>query len=516
MSFASVKRDSAHPLREDLHANLDGLTTHVHGLLQLFFPDDDVSRDSLKGLLLTALRLSDDEYAAEEALEWAGDFSFPPGISDRDATTLQSNNFNLAKVAEERQAHLAQTGRLCPDRVRSVVPADDPDFGTLLTFATEGVPVITDPAFIPNGAPPPLRTKYVKMAPVVNKLMLDLFHSGLIIIIPTELALKIEGIHFSSTHWALKKGKIWGRPIGDASCDTGNGHSLNGPWVKSQVDTLWGPIQHPTVDRLASMVLAQAARYGWDNLVLWKMDLKGAFTLLFVAPDSVCRLAFALTDGLTMFYHTGMFGWTGMPGAFDVVTLLVVRRLVQRSIRGECDMYVDDLVGACSKEDLHHDLQAACSICESLLGPDSVEHRKTEHGRRLDLIGWVFDLDLRSVSISHRNFMKTFSGFLSASQMTTIPVRFLERLASWASRYGMICRPLRPFTHELYSAQRLASREGSVHKSRDLTAVIDLWLATLVRLELHRAELSRPLDSIVMRSPTWHLDFDASLTGIEF
>jgi hypothetical protein len=110
--------------------------------------------------------------------------------------------------------------------------------------------------------------------------------------------------------------------------------------------------------------------------------------------------------------------------------------------------------------------------------------------------------------------MKTFSGFLSASQMTSVPVRLLERLASWASRYGMVCRPLRPFTHELYAAQHLTHRDGSVQKSPDLAAIIDLWIATLTRLELHRAEFSRPLDSIATRSPTWHFDFDASLTGI--
>lgn len=140
----------------------------------------------------------------------------------------------------------------------------------------------------------------------------------------------------------------------------------------------------------------------------------------------------------------------------------VIRRLLRRTIHGDCDMYVDDIIGACSVFKLGHDLLAGRTLCESLLGPDSVEHRKTEHGRHVDL-------DLSSVSISQRNFMKTLSGFLSASQTPSVPVRELERLASWASRYSMIYRSLRPFTHQLYAAQRVVSRNGSVIKSQSLT-----------------------------------------------
>lgn len=54
-----------------------------------------------------------------------------------------------------------------------------------------------------------------------------------------------------------------------------------------------------------------------EQIGLWKMDPKRAFTLLFVDPEFVQRLAFELTDELTILYITGMFGYTGMPGAFQ-------------------------------------------------------------------------------------------------------------------------------------------------------------------------------------------------------
>ena len=90
-------------------------------------------------------------------------------------------------------------------------------------------------------------------------------------------------------------------------------------------DGRYGTIEHPTLTSLADMVKAEAALHGWDKTVLWKMDLKGAFTLLFVHPDSCQRLAFELTDGLTMLYHVGMFGWTSMPSALQIVTRAISR-----------------------------------------------------------------------------------------------------------------------------------------------------------------------------------------------
>ena len=297
ISFAATRRSATRPLRTDLRDNLDALSDQVQDLLQLFFPSESIPRDRLQGLLLTALQSSNDEYGAEEALEWAEDFQFPADIGSRDGSALRDHGFDLAAVAADRQAALSESGRLSPDRVRALVPTDDPDYDSLLSFATNGVPIITDPTFIPNGAPPPLRSKYIKMAPVVNKLMLDLFHSGLILIIPTELALQVEGIHFSSTHWALKRGKVWGRPIGDASCTAGNGHSLNSSWVKDHIDSLWGTIQHPTVQRLTSMVISHASRVGWDQLILWKMDLRGGALLS-------CLLLLLLCVGLHLRLRT--------------------------------------------------------------------------------------------------------------------------------------------------------------------------------------------------------------------
>ena len=61
----------------------------------------------------------------------------------------------------------------------------------------------------------------------------------------------------------------------DSSCEPEfngvKGKALNTPYVSKAVEKEWGVIKHPTIEELALMVLSQADRQGWDNIVLWKM-----------------------------------------------------------------------------------------------------------------------------------------------------------------------------------------------------------------------------------------------------
>jgi len=161
--------------------------------------------------------------------------------------------------------------------------------------------------------------------------------------------------------------------------------ALNSDRVKELGVARWGQITHPTATQLAAMALRVSTRLdGREPMVLWKMDLKGAFTLMLIDPNSVQLLAFALTPDaggmdLTMAYITGMFGWTCMPVAFQVVTRAISRAVSSR-ISGECMMYVDDLMGCCGLSELQHDQDQARWVCNTLLGPDAVEGRRPSKG----------------------------------------------------------------------------------------------------------------------------------------
>jgi hypothetical protein len=47
---------------------------------------------------------------------------------------------------------------------------------------------------------------------------------------------------------------------------------------------------------------------GWSDLVMWKMDLKGAYTLMDVRPEEAEMFAQELVDGLIFFHLCGVFG----------------------------------------------------------------------------------------------------------------------------------------------------------------------------------------------------------------
>ena len=79
-----------------------------------------------------------------------------------------------------------------------MVPVVNPDFSRLMELVN-GIPIVTAKSFTPNGAPPPLRAKYLCMATAVSKLMQQLYDAGKVIIVSTEMALKLKLVHFSAS-----------------------------------------------------------------------------------------------------------------------------------------------------------------------------------------------------------------------------------------------------------------------------------------------------------------------------
>ena len=73
------------------------------------------------------------------------------------------------------------------------------------------------------------------------------------------------------------------------------------------------------------------------------------------------------------------------------------------------------------------------------LGPGSVAADKDKSGRRLDMIGWIIDLDAQLVTISDRNFDKTVRAFFSFNINEPITLHQVQVMASLASRYTGQC-----------------------------------------------------------------------------
>lgn len=326
--------------------------------------------------------------------------------------------------------------------------------------------------------------------------------------------LHLCNLHLCKAHWTTKKGKASGRPLGDLS--NVDGTQLNTDATADAATAYYGPITHPTIEDIAIMVdkfwreaKAKDPSRRHEDLRLWKWT----YTLLSFTAESVGLFGMLLTDDLVYLQIAGIFDWSGTPAAFQVVTRAIKWELNSK-LQSHTLMYVDDILGIGFKEDIAADLALTRTICTTLLGSGAVADEKTEVSRRLDVVGFIIDLDTMRVLISKKNFLTALNGFLTADTTARINLRTAQRLASWSTRYGKICRVMRPFCSALY---RLTWGRTDPHALFNLSAeavvAIQCWRAMLCLVRHRKEEFTRSIASFAPETPTVVAEFDSSLSG---
>jgi hypothetical protein len=126
---------------------------------------------------------------------------------------------------------------------------------------------------------------------------------------------------------------------------------------------------------------------------------------------------------------------------------------------GMDDVYRDDIMGITLARSLE---RCQRKVVELITGPDAHAIEKDDSGRAVELIGYLVDIDTRSVTLSRRNFNKVLYGFFAVDLSKPIRVDMLERLCSWSARYTIVLRCLKPFTSILY-AQGIGRRDACGH-----------------------------------------------------
>jgi hypothetical protein len=155
--------------------------------------------------------------------------------------------------------------------------------------------------------------------------------------------------HTCKAHWTHKKGKKCGRPLGDLS--NVDGIAINSDDTAAAAVDYYGKIRRPTITDIACTLYkfwveakSKNPDLRWEDMHIWKMDLKGAYMLLSFRPDDVGLFAMLLTDDVVYVQIAGIFGWSGTPAAFQVVTRAICWEL-RLALQGRSLMYVDDIVG---------------------------------------------------------------------------------------------------------------------------------------------------------------------------
>lgn len=226
-----------------------------------------------------------------------------------------------------------QSSRLSLERIREM-SVDNPEKDLLCDLAV-GMRVPLPVGFVPNGTGvlTPLRTSDLKVHQAVNKMVGETVSQGLGFVLPKELAIKsIPRLHLCTAYWTQKRGKKSGRPIGDMTYVDGT--ALNTDETTKVAEDIYGPIRHPTIEDIALMTLSFFAEYGanqsgkeWSYLRIWKMDLKGAYTLLSFRLDDISLFGMEVTGDLIYLQLCGIFGWSCTPAVFQVVTRVSVQHI---------------------------------------------------------------------------------------------------------------------------------------------------------------------------------------------
>ena len=177
-------------------------------------------------------------------------------------------------------------------------------------------------------------------------------------------------------------------------------------------------------------------------------------------------------------------------------------------------MYVDDIVGVCMADIISDEIQCAKSVCTDLLGPNAIAEEKTESGTRLDILGYVIDLELSLVSISRKNFMNAVYGFFTTSVDRRIDLASAQKLASWGSRYSKICRAMRPFCGALHRATAgRKNRHATFLMPEEARRAIRGWRAMLYLVSFDEQKYSQRMRSFLPEKLKYVIGFDASLSG---
>jgi hypothetical protein len=224
-----------------------------------------------------------------------------------------------------------------------------------------------------------------------------------------------------------------------------------------------------------------------------------------------------LMNGLVLILLCGLFGWTATPACFQVITRAILYELWFR-FRIFAEMYVDDIMGFSLTVNGESERAETDGLCTTLCGPKTIANEKTcytdEVNPCIDMIGYRLNLQTEVVSISRRNTLRALYAFTSVDMNMKVPVKALERMASLASRYGMILPVVRPFARALYDAYAGLNRHVSVDLKNNAKRAIHVWRAMLCILVFREQEFGRPFDTFIPRSSRLVIHFDACLEGM--
>jgi hypothetical protein len=311
-------------------------------------------------------------------------------------------------------------------------------------------------------------------------------------------AARQEGLilHVSEKFLRDKDGDPLGRPIPDYSFSN-VGTPPNHEELKPAIIDRWGEMTLPSVKDICRAALAVADATN-EPIMASRIDIKSAYTRICIKPEHTTMFATAVSSHpkhgmLIAIPLVNQWGSQTAGFAYEVPARAITAKARERTdtAHGKAtgSTYVDDRVQFGTEDQIMNESKSYADTARALLGDDAVNDSKTLYGQVIDAIGWRCDTRTMVIAPSAKAFLKLFNLFfvvvpMDATPSTALPVKVIQKLCSYATRYSTALMALKPFSAEFgRNAGGMQTRPHAVRRlSRQSIADIQAWRTALEML----------------------------------
>jgi len=452
----------------------------------------------------------------------AAGISISKELLDIDDEALRQSG-SLLKVIMDKQA-VNKPNRFNLERCLKLFPSD-PNFPILCELASIGAIVDTDPLFVRQSTPEPFRPCEIKLTRVFQKHAIDAAEKGrgIIVRIATLIATgQIHLCHWVANHLVYKATDEYARWCADPSNRSDDAMPLNGGTAKDLSIAHYAKTIFPTLLQMlvAFNLLRLSRNLRWNQLWLFKEDIKACFPQMDMAPTSAPLLSIRLTAEIAFIHIAGCFGWTGAPMAWSIIGS-AMHRLVEAAFITVVAVFLicDDFCGIGEKDEATRAGQFIRDLICATCGPNSVALDKSILAQQAEMLGWYIDLmNPRGASVTPKSdaIDKMTHYFFSFNVSVPQPLLLWLILHAFAERYSHGMRGMRPFVSGFAHMIRkcggggpIASSNGrkphaqyqnSLSKlaSASTQFAIEMWRVACVILFHNRDAFSIPIEHYIM------------------
>ena len=416
-----------------------------------FVEVDPVMLSSFPAFFESSASLFSKQHAEAAAQLAAGDFVLPPDFCSSDFDALVSHGGSIECLVASKQT-AARVDRFNVDRCRRWL-SDDPEFDKLLELASTGALVAVDPAFVPVSKPDQSRRSHFRLSNCFRKHLFKLWSKGRGVALPFDRlnSFHLSGVHISPIHWTSKVDCDDGRFLVDLSNRT-SGSVVNSDYGLEAAKSKYGVLKLPTIIDILSKwrLFLFEQQVPLSNCRCFKDDVSSAFCQFDFNPAASKLLAVLLGNILFLFL-VGLFGWTGAPIVFGLLSRALERLICRTISRGCFVLYVDDIIALVLVSDAVRSQQLVHACIVNIFGPGSVELSKSMAPAVVQtIIGWFINLVDETIRPSDRGIKKLIVAFFSVDSASLVSLHLCQVLASLAQRYSLGLRGMRCFVQPLH------------------------------------------------------------------